>query len=82
MQAAIFITGLLITIIGIILIAISLIKMMGKGKGESAGIVLIGPIPIVWGSSSRALILAVIMTIFALIIIALLWSFGIAGGQP
>ena len=82
MQAATFITGLLITIIGIILIAISLIKMMGKGKGESAGIVLIGPIPIVWGSSSRALILAVIMTIFALIIIALLWSFGIAGGQP
>ena len=80
MRAVIFTAGLLITIIGIILIAISLIKMMGRGRGESAGIVLIGQIPIVWSSSSRALILATITTIFALIIVTLLWSFGVAGG--
>ncbi|RLF07155.1 MAG: hypothetical protein DRJ60_03300 [Thermoprotei archaeon] len=75
-----FIIGLALVIIGIIFIILSSIKMMGGGKGETAGVILIGPIPIIWGSSRRALALTALIVAIALIIIIVLWTFNIAGG--
>ncbi|MDI9619448.1 MAG: DUF131 domain-containing protein [Candidatus Nezhaarchaeota archaeon] len=63
----------MIVTIGILLVLISLIKTSAFKKGESAGVILIGPIPIIWGSSRKALIIAVTAFIVIAIMVLLLW---------
>ncbi|MHC1628783.1 MAG: TIGR00304 family membrane protein [Candidatus Nezhaarchaeales archaeon] len=75
-----FIIGLVLVIVGIIFIIISSIRLMGGSKGESAGLILIGPIPIIWGSSRRALALTALAIALALLVIIVLWTFNVVGG--
>lgn len=63
--------GVAFTIIGIIIVVatallILLTKTKGQGKTDAAGIIMVGPIPIIFGTSKEAiktvLILAIILT--------------------
>lgn len=75
-----FIIGLMLVVIGIILIILSSMRMLGRGKGETAGVILIGPIPIIWGSSRKALALTALAAAVILLIIVVLWMLNAMGG--
>ncbi|MEM0217831.1 MAG: DUF131 domain-containing protein [Candidatus Nezhaarchaeales archaeon] len=77
-----FLIGLLLIVIGVILVVTSSIKMirMSDGRYESSGIILIGPIPIVWGTSKKLMAVMGVVTAIALLIIALLWTASLIGG--
>lgn len=66
------IIGIFIIMIGILLLLVSLIRAGGEGKAEAGGVVIIGPVPIVFGSSPRiatvTLVLAVVLTVLLLLL--------------
>jgi uncharacterized protein (TIGR00304 family) len=59
--------GLLLIIVGFAVVAISLLSRSGEMKGEvkGGGVVMIGPVPIVFGSDAKwasvAIVLAIIL---------------------
>lgn len=61
--ALIFI-GFMMVFLGVFLGALS----GSQGKVEGGGVVMIGPIPIIFGTSERVVALALVLTILALII--------------
>ncbi len=69
--------GFVLSLVGMLLIMISVLRgAASSGKVEVGGGVLIGPIPVVFGSSSRAILvasilLAVIMAIAIIVMIAI-----------
>jgi uncharacterized protein (TIGR00304 family) len=72
--------GLVVVLAGIIVIFIAALSSSGKKAGENegakgAGVVLIGPIPIIFGNDSRLLIIAIVlaMVLVALALIAGFW---------
>ena len=74
--ASIMILGIVIIFIGFIIILLAVAKAMrGGDKVEAGGVVIVGPIPIVFGTSARAtkmvLILAIALTILAIILFIL-----------
>lgn len=77
-----FFIGLLLVIIGVILIVISSIKMIKVegSKCESSGVILIGPIPIVWGTSKKLTAIMGVVTAIIILVIALLWVASLTGG--
>jgi len=66
---ALLLTGFIIVFIGILVIFLGLTGR-GKGKVEGGGVIIIGPIPIVFGSSQKVstilVVLAIILTILVL----------------
>ncbi|MCS7139776.1 MAG: DUF131 domain-containing protein [Candidatus Nezhaarchaeota archaeon] len=65
--------------VGVALIILSSIRIIGRGEGESAGVILIGPVPIVWGTSRKMLALAAMITALTLLAIAMLWIYSVVG---
>jgi len=74
--------GLLLIFIGFILIFIGILKMGSGAKG--GGIILIGPIPIVWGSDRSVLkwmlIIGIVFLILYFIFAVWLMSQVVVGG--
>ena len=73
---SIMILGIIVIFIGFIIILLALAKAMhSSGRVEAGGVVIVGPIPIVFGTSARAtkmvLILAIALTILAIILFIL-----------
>jgi len=70
--------GVLITFVGIVLTTLAILLLAIKnasGRGEWGGVILIGPVPIVVGSSPKtALIVAVLALAMMLIMLFLMWS--------
>ncbi|MCS7386103.1 MAG: DUF131 domain-containing protein [archaeon GB-1867-005] len=67
--------GLILMIIGIAIIVVgTLLTALKAGRGEvkSGGVLLIGPFPIVWGSSSKLALAATVIAIIILISMTLL----------
>lgn len=66
------IIGIFLIMIGIFLLLLSLIRAGGEGKAEAGGVVIIGPVPIVFGSSQRVaavtLALAIVLTVLVLLL--------------
>ena len=66
------IIGIFLIMIGIFLLLVSLIRAGGEGKAEAGGVVIIGPVPIVFGSSQRVaavtLALAIVLTALVLLL--------------
>jgi uncharacterized protein (TIGR00304 family) len=60
--------GLAFIFLGFILILLGLLK---QGKIEHGGLILIGPFPIVWGSSKAVVLLILLMAI--IILAFLIW---------
>ncbi len=78
-ETVLFVLGFLLIFIGTIVILISLLsgswKIGGKGKVKGGGVVLIGPIPIIFGdkeSLKLVIVLAFILTIT--LFLFYLWS--------
>ncbi|MEM3616283.1 MAG: DUF131 domain-containing protein [Candidatus Methanomethylicia archaeon] len=69
--------GLIFVIIGVITIFLGVIitLMRRKGEVEGGGIIIIGPFPILWGTSSKILrILSIITLLFIILIV--IWLLG------
>jgi len=65
------IIGFFIVFVSIMILVFKSIKGTGKGEVEGGGVIVIGPIPIVFGTSKRVteflLILAIILFLLALV---------------
>lgn len=78
--------GLAIILLGMILIVFSVIVFIlatiakGVVKARGAGVIIIGPIPIVIGSDKEIVKWAIILTLAALIIFTFLTLIAIHGG--
>lgn len=64
--------GFLLIIIGVFILFIGMIASVfsggGEGKTEYGGVIIIGPIPIVFGSNSRMAAIAAVLGIILLIL--------------
>jgi len=66
--------GLLLIVLGMLFIAIGILRFpASEAKVEGAAVLFIGPIPIVFGTSRRAVITALIVSMLILITV-ILWS--------
>ena len=75
---------LILILLGIVLIFLGMLILMlslwraGEGRAEAGGVVIVGPVPIVFGTSQRVaatvMVLAIVLTVVAL----LLFLFGLA----
>jgi len=80
MNETLFYAGLVVIIVGILLVIAGVASAFsGNGQGERAhteskGIILIGPIPIVWGMGKKAWVAALIVGILITAILLLAWS--------
>lgn len=65
------IIGFLIVFVSVMILILKSIKGVGKGEVEGGGVIVIGPIPIVFGTSKKVteflLILAIILFLLALV---------------
>ncbi|MFW9786884.1 MAG: DUF131 domain-containing protein [Candidatus Thorarchaeota archaeon] len=69
---ALIITGVFIIISGIASVLMRSDFASGEQQGESRGIILLGPIPIVWGYGRRTWVIAAIVAV-SLFLLALFW---------
>jgi len=73
MSVDLVVVGIILILVGIMFIIISILMYIGM-DGEAGGVVLIGPIPIVFGTSRRMIkillpIILVVILIYILLII-------------
>jgi uncharacterized protein (TIGR00304 family) len=83
MEAAVFLAlGIALIVIGILVVVVAVIvaSTRGGGKGgktRAAGVIMIGPIPIIFGTDKKALkdvvILALALTIVLVILFLMFW---------
>ncbi|MEM0084621.1 MAG: DUF131 domain-containing protein [Candidatus Methanomethylicia archaeon] len=80
------IIGFILIIIGVLTIflgaIIAIMKAKSSGRVESGGVIIIGPFPIIFGTSSKILKIMVIITLLIMITLMLLsiiplWRFRI-----
>jgi uncharacterized protein (TIGR00304 family) len=66
--------GLLLIILGVLILMLSL-WITGEGRAEAGGVVIVGPVPIVFGTSQRAaaavMALAIVLTALVLLLFLL-----------
>lgn len=76
MFIVLLIAGLVLIILGFIVIILSYLAGAERKESVAGGVVVIGPIPIVFGSSIKAvkivLVLAIILTILSILLTVLL----------
>jgi uncharacterized protein (TIGR00304 family) len=64
--------GAFLAIAGVLLVAISIFQSLGQGQAGYGGVILIGPIPIIFGSSPE---LAIESTVLAIALMVLSLAF-------
>jgi len=76
-----YISGFLLILVGILLLLVNTYKQRRGVHGEFGGVVLIGPFPIIFGSSKRMMkvMLLVTLVFVALFLLMFLWPY-IFGG--
>jgi len=66
--------GIVLIILGMFILMLSLWRA-GEGRGEAGGVVIVGPVPIVFGTSQRVaatvMVLAVVLTVVTLLLFLL-----------
>jgi uncharacterized protein (TIGR00304 family) len=66
--------GLLLIFLGVLILMLSLWRT-GEGRAETGGVVIVGPVPIVFGTSQRAaaavMALAIVLTALVLLLFLL-----------
>ena len=70
-----FVIGFMLLFVGVILVflgALAGFVRQGEGKVEAGGVIMIGPIPIAFGTSSKALLAAMVLAV-ALMVMAILF---------
>ena len=64
------VAGFIFILLGFSLLIIgSLLKARGSAEVESGGVIVIGPIPIIFGSSGRAAVLAAVLGLVIMILV-------------
>jgi len=66
--------GIVLIFLGMLILMLSLWRA-GKGRGETGGVIIVGPVPIVFGTSQRiaatVMVLAIVLTVVALLLFLL-----------
>jgi uncharacterized protein (TIGR00304 family) len=67
---------------GIALVVASSIMLIrsGRGRCESSGVILIGPIPIIWGTSKKVTAIMGVVTAVVILLVVLLWLASLVSG--
>ena len=74
MEPLLMITGLMIVFIGVVLLIMSLALELGgdRAKVSGGGVVIVGPVPIVFGTDRRAALIAAavgaVLTVLAIVL--------------
>ena len=65
------IVGLALVMVGFAVVAVALLSSGGRGEVKGGGVVLVGPIPIIFGSDAKwatvAIVLAIVLVALSLI---------------
>jgi len=63
--------GLALVLVGFGIVAIALVSSGGRGEVKGGGVILVGPVPIVFGSDAKwatvAIVLAIVLVVLSLI---------------
>jgi len=79
LSLTLFAVGLAMVVAGVVLMILASIKMAVEGVSEGGGLILLGPIPIVWGTK-KTLKAMIILTAVVILIIAFMWAYCFMGG--
>ena len=63
--------GIILVSVGVIVLVIASFVLSGSGSGSFGGVVLIGPVPIIFGSGSNSIwliLIGVIVTVFSVVL--------------
>jgi uncharacterized protein (TIGR00304 family) len=69
--------GLLLIFLGVLILMLSFWRT-GEGKAEAGGVVIVGPVPIVFGTSQRAAAAVMALAIVLTALVLLLYLLGLA----
>jgi uncharacterized protein (TIGR00304 family) len=69
--------GIVLIILGMFILMLSLWRA-GEGRGEAGGVVIVGPVPIVFGTSQRVATMVMVLAIVLTVITLLLFLLGLA----
>ena len=75
--------GITMIFVGVLLVFLGVLAqaMQGGGEAEAGGVIIIGPLPIIFGTSSKAALLAAVLGLVMMLLALLLWlqARGVAG---
>jgi uncharacterized protein (TIGR00304 family) len=69
--------GIVLIFVGILILMLSLWRA-GEGRAEAGGVVIVGPVPIVFGTSQRVAATVMVLAIVLTVVVLLLFLFGLA----
>jgi uncharacterized protein (TIGR00304 family) len=69
--------GMVLIILGIFILMLSLWRA-GEGRGEAGGVVIVGPVPIVFGTSQRVAATVMVLAIVLTVVVLFLFLLGLA----
>ena len=69
--------GIVLIILGMFILMLSLWRA-GEGRGEAGGVVIVGPVPIVFGTSQRVAAMVTVLAIVLMVVTLLLFLLGLA----
>jgi len=69
--------GIVLIILGIFILMLSLWRA-GEGRGEAGGVVIVGPVPIVFGTSQRVAAMVTVLAIVLMVVTLLFFLLGLA----
>lgn len=69
--------GIVLIILGMFILMLSLWRA-GEGRGEAGGVVIVGPVPIVFGTSQRVATTVMVLAIVLTVVTLLLFLLGLA----
>ncbi len=69
--------GIVLIILGMFILMLSLWRA-GEGRGEAGGVVIVGPVPIVFGTSQRVAAMVMVLAIVLTVVTLLLFLLGLA----
>ena len=69
--------GIVLIFLGMLILMLSLWRA-GEGRAEAGGVVIVGPVPIVFGTSQRVATTVMVLAIVLTVVVLLLLLFGLA----
>lgn len=69
--------GIVLIFLGMLILMLSLWRD-GEGRAEAGGVVIVGPVPIVFGTSQRVAATVMVLAIVLTVVVLLLFLFGLA----
>jgi uncharacterized protein (TIGR00304 family) len=69
--------GIVLIILGMFILMLSLWRA-GEGRGEAGGVVIVGPVPIVFGTSQRVAAMVTVLAIVLMVVTLLFFLLGLA----